>query len=308
MEAYEPPFLGHIQFASGPDCPCVKGARRLTIWKLWHSLDADTRGYGWGFGALPGMNGHYLAASADGFPTEANTTWTIDRLTGLVTGPEFYQGAAMQPFPPGTTQQEPVVTYFWAQDPPVTATVVAGSPYRPDMVLADLNDLYGFYPAQILIVPWGYESTLGRAEVATLRWRRNPPSYLGPSPADGRAIQVREQTPGLEEFRGISVQSNWKRDRLQRQVVQFWVSGFFSVERNDLLVRWNREEIRTTTPKEYFYLERGLWEVESPPISESDLLHYSFGDYLVSIALGDRPPDGVPFKEVHGKPIVGGAC
>lgn len=308
MAAGEPPFLGFIQFASGTDCPCVKGGRRLTIIKLWHSLDSDAQGFAWGFGRLPFFHGHYLTASASGFPNEPNTTWEINRLTGRIDGPLFYQGTAVLPSPPAVVLDEPVVRYTWAQDPPVDAELTVGNPYSPMLVLADHDDLYRLYPSQILLVPWGFEATLGRAEVVGPIWGGNPASYLGPAPADGRPIQVRERFPGLDGFREISVQSNWKRSRVQRQVVQFWVKGFFSVQRDDYRVRWSGEQIKDLGPKEYFYLEAGIWEVESPPISETDLVEYSEGDYLLGIRLNDRPPAGVPFTEVQGKPLAGGSC
>ncbi|MBL9135202.1 MAG: hypothetical protein JNK85_05010 [Verrucomicrobiales bacterium] len=303
----EPEFLGFLEWSDGTDCPCGQGVRRLTVTKLWHNLGEDTRGAAWGFAGL--VRGHYLQATSNGWSSEPNTVFALNRLSGLVAGPEFYQTEAGFNFPPAVVVDGPWIQYTWTVDVLTRETSVTLSiPYTQAMVLEDLLNLWESAPSAILVVPWGRESALGRAEVSGLRWRQDPVSWLGVGPADGRIVQVTEPQDSFQGATNFGVQTQWSQSRVSRQLLQFSHRGFFSVQRQDAVAREGENFQIRDYPKEFFYLTDGIWEIGSPAPSVDEMTLYWEGDYLVTVLLGDRPPDGTPYQEVQGKGFASSAC
>lgn len=306
--AGEPDFLGFLTFSMGTDCPCGYGIRRLTVTKLWHSADTDTRGFAWGYGMLE-LTGHYLQATSSGWESQPNTVYRVDRLTGLIDGPDHYQNEPGKNSPPGMTLDGTLIQYGWSGIGPTLYTFIALSePYTAQMVSDDLEALWVLAPAQVVLVPWGAEGTLGRAEVGNGRWRPSPPSWLGPGPADGRVIQVLDRSVDFTGATSFGAQTIWNYGIVQRQLLQFTHRGFFSVQRDDVLDNGVGNFERVTYPKEYFYLVEGVWEVESPAPEVGQMAGYRAGDYLVTVLLGDKPPGGTPWSEVRGKGRGGAPC
>lgn len=163
------------------------------------------------------------------------------------------------------TLDDPWIQCGWSWDGPTLFTsITLAEPYTAQMLLDDLEALWVLAPAQVVMVPWGTEGTLGRAEVGNQRWRRSPPSWLGPATADGRVVQVIDRSVDFTGANSFGVQTNWIAGSIMRQLLQFTHRGFFNVQRDDVLADGVGNFDRVTYPKDYFYLVEGIWELESP--------------------------------------------
>lgn len=319
---YEPPFLGFLRWSEGINCPCAMSIRRLYVTKLWHHWSRDADGAVLGVSADPNDRNRYLQfTSSDWTRSSINGTWVIDRLTGRTTGPEFDQeeGDAF-----GSTHNGlPRVTFDGATtildypdgggDFAIRRYIHRSMPYTPALVLADLAEVWANAAESILVVPWGGEGQLARAEVGGYpRWggpNTNP--VFGPPPADGRIVASAYPGGGVfnAKTRVWEVWSEWAFGAVQRMFCQFFHKGFFSLERYDDLFDY-RAQIKVVRPYErkYYYMEGGMWEIGAPELAENDVIQWDSGRQFFVIRLGDVPPPGVAYEEVVGKKIASGGC
>lgn len=308
--AGEPPFLGFLQWSEGLDCPCGWNLRRLYVTKIWPAFTRDAANRILGYDQNQNDHNRYTQFSSSGWQGyTVNSAWTIDRLTGLTHEPKFDQGQAddlgeryLGAISVRFEDQTTIVQFldYGGQE----ARISFSSPYPTADVLDDLATLWEHARTGILVVPWGGEGQVCRAEAGpTSRWAGvdgNP--WAGPGPIDGR-ISIFSY-PGIftAPKRAFEVWSEWNFGTVGRTYAQFFHKGFFSVELYDEIFPWgtNAEKVVRAGGRKYFYIEGGIVEVESPPILAADVDAYGRGKLFVSVTLGDIPPPGVDHEEIKG--------